>query len=119
MIERRTVEIVLDDPEVLALARNPAEALTEAEIAAAGFGAARVQRIAAGLAAKKAFLQLFPGCSPTDLEILPSDSGRPLARFRGPAPGGLVSLHVSLTHTESRAAALVVVERHEARLVED
>ncbi len=113
MIEKRTVEIMLEDPELARLAANPSGAFTQREIAALGDGRARAQRIAARMAAKRAFIGLFPGTGFLGLEILAGPGGKPCIIVAPPGPAGLVSARVSLTHTKARAAAMVVVERNE------
>lgn len=113
MIDMRTVEIEIGGPEARDLADAPSRALTDAEIRAAGSGAMRIQRMAARLAAKQAFAGAFPGFPAAGIEILSDESGRPEIRLLAPPPAGLRAAHVSLTHTDARAAALVVVERDE------
>lgn len=80
-----------------------------------------VPHFAARLAAKEAVykaLQLLPGGREIgwrDIEVVRSDSGRPTIALHGRAAevarGAGVTIHVSLTHSESAAAAVAVAER--------
>ena len=75
------------------------------------------QRFAARFAAKEAVLKAMGvglgACAWHDIEVLRSDSGQPLVRLTGKAQSladelGVADWQLSLTHTESIAAAMVV-----------
>jgi holo-[acyl-carrier protein] synthase len=79
-----------------------------------------VPHVAARLAAKEAVykaLQLLPGGRDIgwrDIEVVRADSGRPTIALHGRAAAVVAAsrlrIHVSLTHSESTAAAVAVVE---------
>jgi len=95
--------------------------LTDGERAYLAERADPVPHFAARLAAKEAVykaLQLLPGGREIgwrDIEVVRSDSGRPTIALHGRAAavarGAGVTIHVSLTHSESAAAAVAVAER--------
>ncbi len=95
--------------------------LTDGERAYLAERADPVPHFAARLAAKEAVykaLQLLPGGREIgwrDIEVVRSDSGRPTIALHGRAVevarGAGVTIHVSLTHSESAAAAVAVAER--------
>lgn len=78
------------------------------------------EHLAARFAAKEAVLKalgtgLTGGISWTDIEIVVEATGRPTVVLRGAAAAraatlGVSSWHVSLTHTQTHAAAVVVAE---------
>jgi holo-[acyl-carrier protein] synthase len=95
--------------------------LTDGERAYLAERADPVPHFAARLAAKEAVykaLQLLPRGREIgwrDIEVVRSDSGRPIIALHGRAAevarGAGVTIHVSLTHSESAAAAVAVAER--------
>ncbi|MBK8803907.1 MAG: holo-ACP synthase [Fibrobacteres bacterium] len=84
------------------------------------FGEGRFERYAGRFAAKEAISKalgtgIAQGISWTDLEILPSPSGAPVATLHGQALAratgmGATSVLVSITHDRSTAAAVCVLE---------
>ncbi|HNY32421.1 MAG TPA: holo-ACP synthase [Fibrobacteria bacterium] len=84
------------------------------------FGEGRFERYAGRFAAKEAISKalgtgISQGINWTDLEILPSPSGAPVAVLHGPALErsrllGATTVLVSITHDKSTAAAVCVLE---------
>jgi holo-[acyl-carrier protein] synthase len=99
-----------DDEEVLA------RCFTQGELADAGKGKDRHQRRAARLAAKEALYKALGGAkgvAHTDIETIRTSSGAPTLRLHGAAKAlaeerGAEVFFLSLTHTTSSAAAVVV-----------
>jgi holo-[acyl-carrier protein] synthase len=96
---------------------HPEEALLRPQ----GCRSLRLAEWAAGrFAAKEAALKalgtgLAAGLSLHDLRVLPDALGKPLLSLHGPAQErarrlGAASLHLSLTHTRSTAAAVVILD---------
>lgn len=78
------------------------------------------RHFAARFAVKEAFFKSFynwPGVSFSfrDIEVMSDDAGRPLLRLHGElekyASSRNFKFHISITHTEGFAAAVVVAER--------
>ena len=99
-----------EDPELLA------RCFTHQELLDAGRGVDRLARLAARFAAKEAVFKALggaPGVAHTDIEVVRSKSGAPEVRLHGAATemakaAGADSLALSLTHSGSTAAAVVV-----------
>jgi holo-[acyl-carrier protein] synthase len=90
---------------------------TEHEIAYCGAKALPAQHFAARFAAKEAFSKaIATGWAGTfqwkDVEVVNDESGKPSFRLYGAtaAQFGTRSIFLSLTHTETSAAAFVVIE---------
>jgi holo-[acyl-carrier protein] synthase len=99
------------DPELLA------RCFTDMEIADSGDGHSRTAHLAARFAAKEATFKALGGASNmalTDVELIHGQSGQPELRLHGVAKEaaerrGAVRFLVSLTHSASAAAAVVIV----------
>jgi holo-[acyl-carrier protein] synthase len=105
-----------------ALRRTPGlrtRCFTEAERAYAERRSDPVERLAARFAAKEAVMKALGvglgACGFTDIEVVRAESGQPAVRLHGTAAAlaaerGVTSWHLSLTHTDTAAHALVVAE---------
>jgi holo-[acyl-carrier protein] synthase len=93
-----------------------ARCFTPREITEAGIGLNRTARLAARFAAKEAALKALGGgigIAHTDIELLRGESGEPQLQFFGAAKilaeqRGAEKFYVSLTHSASSAAAVVI-----------
>ena len=94
---------------------------TEAEIEECRSAANSAERFAGKFAAKEAFMKAIgrgirQGVWFTQIEVLNEESGAPYVRVNG-APQtsihelGVKNIHVSVTHTKSTAAAVVILEK--------
>lgn len=93
---------------------------TEAEIVQCAGRHDRVQALAARFAAKEAFLKalgvgLTSGLSLREIEVVRGKRGRPIVRLEGAASRaakarGISRVHLSLSHEDGVAAAVVVLE---------
>ena len=80
------------------------------------------ESLAAFFAAKEAFVKAmgsgFRGFSPKEIYIIHDENGKPLLRFSGKAAEKIkesnLSFDVSLTHTDTTAAAVVIAFRESA-----
>lgn len=117
LVEIERVELLLQRKGDHAMRRL----LTEAERAYVEGRGRPARHFATRFAAKEATykaLQALPGARAIgwrDIEVISSDMGRPVLTLHGVAREvagqvGGVTLHVSLTHTESTAGAVVVAE---------
>ena len=123
------VGVGIDDVDVERFARSldrtpslPVRLFTagEREYAARAQPDTAAQRLAARFAAKEAVLKALGAglgaCGFHDIEIVrDEESGAPAVVLHGPAAAlaaarGATTLHLSLTHTETRATAFVVAE---------
>ena len=94
---------------------------TERERVDAGEGAGAAASLAARFAAKEAGMKALgtgwaQGIGFTDLELLRDPGGAPRLVLHGAARGraesiGVTTIHVTLTHTRTAAAAVVILER--------
>jgi holo-[acyl-carrier protein] synthase len=99
------------DPELLA------RCFTDMEIADSGSGPNRTAHLAARFAAKEATFKALGGASNmalTDVEVVRGQSGQPELRLHGTAREvaerhGAVRFLVTITHSASAAAAVVIV----------
>jgi holo-[acyl-carrier protein] synthase len=97
-------------PELLA------RCFTTRELNDAGSGVNRIARLAARFAAKEATLKALGGgvgVALTDIELLHDESGAPRLELRGAARDiaeqrGVGHFHVSLSHSASSSAAVVI-----------
>lgn len=103
---------------------------TDAEAAYARRRQQPARHLAARLAAKEAAFKALAGDALArrigwrDLEVVPAFDGRPLLRLHGPAAEraralGVGRMHVTLTHSEGMAAAVVVLEKGASALDPD
>jgi holo-[acyl-carrier protein] synthase len=100
---------------------------TAGELRASGGSAGAAQHLAGRYAAKEAFVKAFSGARPgrapvapdmdwREVEVVTDGWGRPVLALHGAlaqavaATLGPVTLHVSLTHEPTMAAAVVVIE---------
>jgi phosphopantetheinyl transferase (holo-ACP synthase) len=104
------VEWTLDGEEPARILASPGEVFSSAELWEAGPGSARAARLAARAAAKQALRNLCPELTFRDVELRTEPGGRPRLLPAGPALP--IRIHVSLTHTRRRVAAVVVLEEH-------
>jgi holo-[acyl-carrier protein] synthase len=122
------VGIGVDEVEVPRMAevltRTPSmrgRLFTDAEQAYAATAEPRMaaQRLAARFAAKEAVLKALGAglgaCKFVEIEVVRAESGAPDVVLHGAAvtlaaDAGVARLHLSLTHTESRATAFVIAE---------
>jgi holo-[acyl-carrier protein] synthase len=84
------------------------------------FGEGRFERYAGRFAAKEALSKalgtgIAAGIEWKDLEILPTDTGAPLARLHGKAAEraaalGATRVHISITHDKVTASAIGILE---------
>lgn len=98
--------------------RFRARCFTEAELAYAASGRRETEHLAARFAAKEAVLKalgtgLRHGIAWTDIEVVRDGAGRPAITLRGEAKRlsdslGVRAWMISLTHTESHAAASAI-----------
>jgi holo-[acyl-carrier protein] synthase len=128
-VTNRIVGVGIDDVDVERFARSiertpslPVRLFTAGEraYAAQAQPAAAAQRLAARFAAKEAVLKALGAglgaCGFHDIEVVRDDeTGAPAVALHGAAATlaaerGATTLHLSLTHTETRATALVVAE---------
>lgn len=117
----------IDEVEVerlaTALAREPglkARLFTPGEIRYCEARKLCIQHLAARFAAKEAFAKalgtgIADGVAFREIEVVPENDGRPGVRLHGKtreraAAAGADRIHLSLTHTDTRAAAMVVIE---------
>ena len=118
----------IDDVDVERFARSiertpslPVRLFTAGEraYAAAAQPATAAQRLAARFAAKEAVLKALGAglgaCGFHDIEVVRAESGAPAVVLHGAAAAlaaerGATALHLSLTHTDTRATAFVVAE---------
>src|SRR5258708_6884220 len=109
-IQRFSVLYGEDDPELLA------RCFTPAELMAVGDGQDRLPRLAARFAAKEATYKALGGATGvahTDIEVETGPSGAPMLTLRGAAQRaaeakGVGALLLSLTHSDTSAAAVVI-----------
>jgi holo-[acyl-carrier protein] synthase len=97
---------------------------TNVERADAGNGAGRAASLAARFAAKEAVMKAMGvglgAFGFYDVEVVKAPSGAPSLVLRGPAAElaaerGITSWHLSLSHSESSAIAMVVAESGQTR----
>ena len=94
---------------------------TEAEIAICKTSVNATERFAGRFAAKEAFMKAIgngirQGVWFTQIEVLNYESGQPYVRVTGEAEShlqelGVTNIHISLTHTKSTAAAVIILEK--------
>lgn len=94
---------------------------TEAEIKECRSVSNSAERLAGKFAAKEAFMKavgkgIRQGVWFTQIEVLNEESGAPHVRVSGEMESsmkdmGLKNIHVSVTHTKSTAAAIVILEK--------
>jgi holo-[acyl-carrier protein] synthase len=94
---------------------------TEAEITVCNDSVNSAERFAGRFAAKEAFMKAIghgirQGIWFTQIEVLNHENGQPYVRVSGEAEMrfhelGATNIHVSITHTKSAAAAVVVLEK--------
>ena len=93
-----------------------ARCFTQEEVTLAGDGVDRIAKLAARFAVKEAAYKALGGgvgFALTDIECLPGDSGQPQLSLHGAAKKmaqqrGADQFYVSLTHSPSSAAAVVI-----------
>lgn len=93
---------------------------TEAEIAACKDAVNSAERFAGRFAAKEAFMKAIgngirQGVWFTQIEVLNHENGQPYVQVSGEAETrlnelGATNIHVSITHTKSAAAAVIILE---------
>lgn len=93
---------------------------TEAEIAACKDAVNATERFAGKFAAKEAFMKAIgngirQGVWFTQIEVLNYENGQPYVQVSGEAETrlnelGAANIHVSITHTKSAAAAVIILE---------
>ena len=94
---------------------------TEVEIAACKDAVNSAEHFAGKFAAKEAFMKAIgngirQGVWFTQIEVLNHENGQPYVQVTGEAEMrlnelGVTSVHVSITHTKSAAAAVVILEK--------
>lgn len=94
---------------------------TEAEIASCGNLVNSAERFAGKFATKEAFMKAIGtgvsrGILFTQIEVLNHETGQPYVRATAEAKRrleelGVTNVHVSITHTKSVAAAVVILEK--------
>jgi holo-[acyl-carrier protein] synthase len=94
---------------------------TEAEIAACKGAVNSAQRFAGKFAVKEAFMKAIgngirQGVWFLQIEVLNHENGQPYVQVNGEAKIrlselGAANIHVSITHTKSAAAAVIILER--------
>ena len=94
---------------------------TEAEIAVCRTSVNSAERFAGRFAAKEALMKAIgngirQGVWFTQIEVLNHENGQPYVRVSGEAESrlrelGVLKIHVSLTHTKSAAAAVIILEK--------
>jgi holo-[acyl-carrier protein] synthase len=121
------VGIGIDLIEVKKIAKNIhsetylRKVFTEAEIEECRLAANSAERFAGKFAAKEAFMKAIgkgirQGIWFTQIEVLNEESGAPYVRVNGDMETpmnelGVKNIHISVTHTKSTAAAIVVLEK--------
>jgi holo-[acyl-carrier protein] synthase len=100
-----------EDPDLLA------RCFTTQELADAGDGVDRLEKLAGRFAAKEAVLKLIgglrEGMALTDIEIARTPEGAPLVALSGLAQqyarmAGIGQIHLSVTHSATAAAAVAI-----------
>ncbi len=94
---------------------------TEREIADCQGSVNSAERFAGRYAAKEAFMKAIgngirQGVWFTQIEVFNHESGQPYVRVNGEAESqlnklGVVHIHISITHTKSTAAAVIILEK--------
>jgi holo-[acyl-carrier protein] synthase len=94
---------------------------TEAEIAICKNSVNSTERFAGRFAAKEAFMKAIgngirQGVWFTQIEVLNNENGQPYVQVSGEAKTGLrklraTKIHISITHTKTVAAAMIILEK--------